>query len=252
MGRARLTGQDIAEIAICDKLRPIGESPRMNLMYWIVTYACKLGLQIICRIDAKEMEKVPQKGPLIVYANHTGSVEAPIIFTQLAPRQAIGIAKAESWDHWLLNWIFTLWKMIPIRRGEADMEATRKALAALKQGHILGVAPEGTRNKTGALLRARPGLVILAQHGNAPLQPIAHWGGENFAKNIKRLKRTDFHIRVGPLFYLDAGGQRVTKEIRQQMADEMMYQLAKLLPAEYRGEYADLDNATEAYLRFTE
>ena len=100
------------------------------------------------------------------------------------------------------------------------------------------------------LLRAKPGLVLLAQHGNAPLQPIAHWGGENFLKNLKRLKRTDFHIRVGRVFTLDAGGARMTKEIRQAMADEMMYQLAKLLPAEYRGEYADLDNATEKYLRF--
>jgi 1-acyl-sn-glycerol-3-phosphate acyltransferase len=222
----------------------------MNLIGWIVTYLCKLGLEIMCRIDAREIRQVPAQGPLIVYANHTGSVEAPILFTQLAPRRAVGIAKVESWDHWFLNWIFTLWHIIPIRRGEADMEATRKALAALKQGYILGVSPEGTRNKTGALLRARPGLVILALHGNAPLQPIAHWGGENFVVNLKRLKRTDFHIRVGPMFYLEAGGARVTKEIRQQMADEMMYQLARLLPAEYRGEYADLENATETYLRF--
>lgn len=224
----------------------------MDLIYWIVTYACKFGLEVMCRIDAREMKKVPAQGPLIVYANHTGSVEAPVIYTQLAPRRPIGIAKVESWDHWFLNWIFTLWEIIPIRRGEADMEATRKALAALEKGKILGVAPEGTRNKTGALLRAKPGLVILAQHGNAPLQPIAHWGGENFTRNLKRLKRTDFQLRVGRMFRLDAGGERVTKEIRQQMADEMMYQLAKLLPAEYRGEYADLDNATEKYLRFVD
>jgi 1-acyl-sn-glycerol-3-phosphate acyltransferase len=204
----------------------------------------------MCRIDAREMRKVPPQGPLIVYANHTGSVEAPIIFTQLAPRKATGIAKIESWDHWFLNWIFTLWHIIPIRRGEADMEATRKALALLKEGYILGVSPEGTRNKTGALLRAKPGLVILALHGNAPLQPVAHWGGEDFVKNLKRLKRMDFHIRVGRMFYLEPGGERVTKEIRQQMADEMMYQLAKLLPAEYHGEYADLENATDKYLRF--
>jgi hypothetical protein len=30
----------------------------------------------------------------------------------------------------------------------------------------------------------------------------------------------------------------------------MMYQLARLLPENYRGEYADLENATEKYLRF--
>lgn len=222
----------------------------MNPMQWIVTYGCKFGLEVLCRIDANEMKKIPANGPLIVYANHTGSVEAPILYTQLAPRAVTGIAKVESWDNWLINWVFTLWNIIPIRRGQTDMDATRAALDALGKNNILGISPEGTRNKTGALLRAKPGIVMLATHSKAPLQAVAHWGGENFKQNIKQLKRTDFHLRVGPVFYLDAHGQRMTKEIRQQMADEMMYQLAKLLPPEYRGEYADLENATEAYLRF--
>lgn len=222
----------------------------MKPIEWIVTYACKLGLEIMCRIDAKEMQKIPAVGPLILYANHTGSVEAPILYTQLVPRPAVGIAKIESWDNWLINWVFTLWHIIPIRRGETDMDAMRKSLGALEQNAILGISPEGTRNKTGALLRAKPGIITLAMRSEAPLQPVAHWGGENFMKNLKRLKRTDFHIRVGRAFQLDLRGERMTKEIRQQMADEIMYQLAKLLPAEYRGEYTDLQNATEKYLRF--
>ena len=132
------------------------------------------------------------------------------------------------------------------------MEAMRQSLGVLERKDILGIAPEGMRNKTGALLRAKPGIVTLALRSAAPLQPIANWGSENFRKNLKCLKRTDFHVRVGPAFHLDLRGQHITKEIRQQMADEIMYQLAKLLPSEYRGEYADLENATENYLRFVE
>jgi 1-acyl-sn-glycerol-3-phosphate acyltransferase len=222
----------------------------MNLMKWIVTYACKLGLYVICRIDADEIKKVQAQGPLIIVSNHTGEIEAPIFYTALSPRPLRALAKVESWDNWLIGWVFTVWGIIPIRRGESDMEAMRTALGALEQNSLLGISPEGTRSKTGALLRAKPGTVILAMHSNAPLQVAAHWGGENFKENIRRLKRTDFHIRVGPVFHLDAHGKRVTKEIRQQMADEIMYQLAKLLPAEYRGEYADLEKATEEYLRF--
>jgi 1-acyl-sn-glycerol-3-phosphate acyltransferase len=91
---------------------------------------------------------------------------------------------------------------------------------------------------------------MLALHSGAPLQPVVHWGGENFGANLKSFRRTEFNIRVGRLFSLDARGARVTKEIRQQMADEVMYQLAKLLPEENRGAYSDLENATENYLRF--
>jgi 1-acyl-sn-glycerol-3-phosphate acyltransferase len=130
--------------------------------------------------------------------------------------------------------------------------AMRKSLEALEKGCILGISPEGTRSKTGALIRAHGGVAMLGLHSGAPLQAVAHWGGEDFHKNVKQFKRTNFTIRVGPRFYLDAHGERVTKEIRQQMADEMMYQLAKLLPESYRGEYTDLENATEKYLRFVD
>jgi len=222
----------------------------MNFAQWFVTYACKLGLEIMCDIDARELEKVPMTGPLISYANHTAMVEAPLVFTQLQPRPVTGLAKIETWENKFLGWVFDLWEIIPVKRGEADMEAMRRSLDALKQGRILGISPEGTRSKTGALIRAHAGLAMLALKSGAPLQPVAHWGGEDFGKNVKKFKRTPFHVRVGPVFYLDSQGEKVTREIRQQMADEMMYQLAKLLPESYRGEYSDLENATDKYLRY--
>ncbi len=222
----------------------------MKLFPRFVATVCRLGLEAMCRIDNQELVKVPTSGPLIVYVNHTGSVEVPIIFTELLPRPVTGIAKIESWDNWFLNWIFTIWNAIPIRRGEADMEAMHSMLDALGKGYILGLSPEGTRNKTGALLRAHPGVVILALRSGAPLMAVAHWGGENFKSNLKHLRRTDFHIRCGRIFYLDPHGERVSREVRQQMVNEMMYQLAMLLPPEYRGAYSDLENATEKYLRF--
>ncbi|HRQ24026.1 MAG TPA: hypothetical protein PLF42_11425 [Anaerolineales bacterium] len=78
--------------------------------------------------------------------------------------------------------------------------------------------------------------------------PVVHWGGEVYLRNLKRLKRTDFHIRVGEPFRIDVEGVKVTAEIRQQIADEMMYRIAKLLPEEYRGEYSDPGKATGKFL----
>ena len=124
-----------------------------------------------------------------------------------------------------------------MRRGEGDTAALRRAITALDEGYIFGIAPEGTRNVTGRLKRAHPGIVMLALHSGAPLLPMAHWGGENFLKNLARFKRTDFHIRVGDPFCIAPDGLRMTRETRQQIVDEMMYRLAELLPEEYRGEY---------------
>ena len=220
----------------------------MRPAYWFVTNAVKLGTSVMCRIDAPDLQTFPRKGPFIAYSNHTGQIEVPLMYAHLQPRPITGLAKVETWDGWFLRWVFDLWGAIPIRRGEADIHAMRMSLKVLDNNGILVIAPEGTRNKTGKLLRAQSGIITLALRTGAPLLPLAHWGGENFLPNLKRLKRTDFHIRVGKPFNLDPGDERVTKEVRQKMADEIMYRLSAMLPEYYRGAYADLENATGKYL----
>jgi 1-acyl-sn-glycerol-3-phosphate acyltransferase len=94
-----------------------------------------------------------------------------------------------------------------------------------------------------------PGTVMVALHSGAPIIPVAHWGGEDYLKNLKRLRRTDFHVRVGRPFIINTEGIKVNAEVRQQIVDEMMYRLAELLPEEYRGEYSDLTQAHDKFLR---
>ena len=191
------------------------------MIYKFVAWIVKISTEILCRIDAPDIQKVPVRGPLIVISNHTGQLEVAVFFGQLQPRPITGWAKMEAWDNAFLNWLFNLWGLIPVRRGEGDTSALRKALKALQEGFIFGLAPEGTRNKTGKLNRAHPGAVMLATHSGVNILPVVHWGGENFLKNLARFKRTDFHIRVGEPFRLKLEGIKVTREIRQQIADEM-------------------------------
>ena len=217
---------------------------------WFVYIFVRVVLGIVCRVDSRELSKVPPRGPLITISNHTGSLEVPIIGTWLYPRPVTAWAKIETWDNRLMGWLFDVWGAIPLRRGEADMFALRTALQKLQEGYILGVAPEGTRSRTGKLLRGHPGAVTLALRSNAPFLPIVHWGGEKLMSNLKRFRRTSFSMRVGKPFRLNINGERLTREQRQQVVDEMMYQVAALLPEEYRGEYSDMSKATAHYLKF--
>ncbi|MBE3067740.1 MAG: 1-acyl-sn-glycerol-3-phosphate acyltransferase [Chloroflexi bacterium] len=221
-----------------------------SISRWFMNTAIRLGTDILCRIDMRDFPKVPARGPLILVINHIGSLEVPLLFVHLQPRKMIGLAKIETWDSKFIGWLFDLWDAIPVRRGEADLEAIRACLEVLKAGDILAIAPEGTRSYNGRLLLAQPGIVLIALRSGAPILPMAHWGGEDFGSNLKKLKRTDFHIRVGKLFYLDAKGERMNGEIRQAMADEIMSQIAALMPEDYRGEYANCKSPPK-YLRFS-
>jgi len=216
----------------------------------IVAQGLRMGTNMMCRIERTELASVPYHGPLILAINHINSLEVPLLFTHLQPRPLIGLAKVETWDNKVMGWLFDLWDSIPIRRGEADLEAIRRCLNVLSEGNILAIAPEGTRSYDGKLLPGQPGIVLIALHAGVPILPIAHWGGENFQRNIRRLKRTDFHIRVGKPFTLDTNGEKLHGKVRQAIIDEIMYQIAILMPEGYRGRYANCTRPPQNYLRF--
>jgi 1-acyl-sn-glycerol-3-phosphate acyltransferase len=231
-------------------LTPVQEQARA-LSYRAVTSSIKRLTRILCRIDAAQLARVPERGPLIVVTNHVNFLEAPIIYTHLAPRPMTGFVKAENLEHPFFGpLLLGLWEGIPLRRGQADTTAFRQALEALKEGRIMGIAPEGTRSGDGRLQPGHPGIAFLALRSGAPVLPMVSHGGETFWDNLPRLRRTDFYINVGQPFHLDDRGDKVTRQVRQQMADEIMYQLAALLPPAYRGVYSDLSAATETYIRF--
>jgi 1-acyl-sn-glycerol-3-phosphate acyltransferase len=220
----------------------------MTLSHFFVVATLKSLTSLICRIDDAQLARVPDRGPLIVATNHVNVIEIPIIYTHLQPRPVAGMVLADRWNSPLLGWVLDVGGTIPLRRGEPDVAALRTALDRLRAGHIIIIDPEGTRSGDGRLQKGHPGAVLLALRSGAPLLPVVFHGGEHYKDNLRRLRRTDFHIEVGRLFHLDAGGRKVTRQVRQRMIDEVMYQMAALLPPAYRGVYSDLSAATEEYL----
>jgi 1-acyl-sn-glycerol-3-phosphate acyltransferase len=192
----------------------------MSLTFNVVNTFIKSTTRLICQVEDEQLAKVPKQGPLILVCNHVNFIEVPLIFTHLQPRLVTGYAKAESWDNPALGWLFNLWEGIPIRRGEADLAALRKGLKILAEGKILTIAPEGTRTGDGRLQRGHPGVVMLALHSGAPLLPMVYYGHENYQQNLRRLRRSEFHIAVGKPFRLAVPRTRLNSLVRQEIVDE--------------------------------
>ncbi len=222
----------------------------MNLPFTVVNTSIRGLTRILCDVDDSQLVKVPEEGPLIIACNHINFMEIPLVYTHLQPRKVTAFAKAETWDNPLMGMLFNLWGAIPIQRGEADTTAFKLALKALQDGKILAITPEGTRSKTGELGRGLPGIVLVALHSDAPILPLVYYGGERLLDNINRLRRTEFHIRVGKLFRLKHPEQKLDRAVRRKMVDEIMNQLAILLPEQYRGYYADTSKLSNDYIDF--
>jgi len=77
---------------------------------------------------------------------------------------------------------------------------------------------------------------MIMRSGVQVLQVAMH-GYEDFWENLKRLRRTDFHLEIGEPFRLNFNGEMPSREDRQAAVDEIMYKIAELLPERYRGHY---------------
>lgn len=216
--------------------------------YHTVNAIIRAVFSAVCRVDASQLERIPRQGPAVVVANHINFLESPVMVSWLDNPAVTGIAKRESWKNPLFYFLFNLWEIIPIDRGLVDREAFNRAQEALQNGKLLAVAPEGTRSKTGQLLKAKPGVAVIAARSGAPIIPVALWGHEGFWSNLKRLRRTPVNIVVGQPFRLTAEGAGLSREVREAVADEIMYKLAELLPERYRGEYAFEEPVEYKYL----
>ncbi len=193
--------------------------------------------QTVCRINVNDFKKMPRSGPLIMVGNHVSFLETPVFVAHVDNPVFTGMAKRESWNNPLFHFLFDTWGIIPIDRNSIDREAFIQSTQALNNGSILAISPEGTRSGNGCLQPGKPGVVALALRSQAPILPVAFYGYENFWHNLKRLRRTDFNLAVGQPFRIQTSEKYLSREARQQVTDEIMFKIAELLPARYRGHY---------------
>lgn len=191
---------------------------------------------------------MPWKGPFILVGNHVNFLETPLVLALMDNPYLTGLAKRESWDNPLLNFLFTRWGLIPIDRGVVDREAMRQCIEALEQGKMLAISPEGTRSRDGNLLPGKPGIVPLAAQSGAPILPVGFFGHENFWTNLKNLRKTEFHVSVGNPFRLHPDADIRSRDVRQEITDEIMFKIAELLPERMRGHYRFEDKVNYRHL----
>jgi len=221
----------------------------MNLTGRFITFIIKWILKIFCKVEGAKLESVPRQGPLLLVFNHINFLDIPLIYTLLLPRNICGIAKKETWNNWFLRILAKVWGAIPIDRETPSISTFREAEKALKEKKILCIAPEGTRSNTGVLAKGYQGVVFLALQNRAPILIVAHYGVENFWHNIKRLKRTRVTFVAGKPFML-VNETKITKNVRQEITDQIMARLASMLPEGYRGAYANLEIISDQYIQY--
>jgi len=201
----------------------------------------KLIVTILCKVEIVGAENIPEDGSLIIASNHLGRLDAFMAYA-VVDRDDVILTPAEKYRKYgFFRWIAKKMDGIWLDRYNADIGALRQVLKRLNRGDVLGIAPEGTRSKTEALIEGKSGAVYLASKAQVPILPAAIIGTEDriVSANIRKLKRTPVTVFFGEVFDLPSLPRKNRDEALQKNTDEVMCQIAAILPPRYRGVYSD-------------
>lgn len=197
-------------------------------------------MKLIADIEVHGIEKLPE-GNVIIAANHLGRLDTAALLCVL-DREDIIMPVAEKYkNHPIFGALGRAANAVWLNRFEADYSALRQILDRMKQGGVLVIAPEGTRSKTEALQPGKMGAAFLASKSGFPVLPVAVTGTEDrlVVENLKRLRRSRIVVRAADLLSVDVPRGTGREEAMRRATDEIMCQIAALLPEKYRGVYAD-------------
>lgn len=124
------------------------------------------------RVRSIGRENVPEEGGVLLCSNHIHNFD-PIMLGLTLNRPIHFMAKKELFEVPVLRKIITALGAFPVKRGMSDREALRTGLKVLKDGHVMGLFPEGTRSKTGKLGKPLAGAGFFALRTDAAVVPAA-------------------------------------------------------------------------------
>ena len=136
----------------------------------------------VYRMDVGGLEHIPRDGAVVFACNHVSNID-PVFLGVACQRQVHFMAKSELWKFKPLGWLVDGLGAFPVRRGEADREAIRRALGLLDQRAAVGIFPEGTRQPEGRLGQLQTGVALLSLRPDVTTIPVVLRGTNHVVRN---------------------------------------------------------------------
>jgi 1-acyl-sn-glycerol-3-phosphate acyltransferase len=217
------------------------------VLYWVLKwFVIGPWLRVLFRPWTDNMDAVPKEGAAILVSNHL-SFSDSFFLPLVCPRPITFLAKQEYFTGKGIKGLiskafFTGVGQVPIDRtsGRAAEAAITTGVRILREGHLLGIYPEGTRTADGRLYRGKTGVARMALEAQVPVIPVAMIG----TYEIQPPGRVRPSIRrVGvvfgePLDFSRYEGLESDRFVLRSVTDEIMYALMEISGQEYVDMYA--------------
>jgi 1-acyl-sn-glycerol-3-phosphate acyltransferase len=195
------------------------------------------------KLERVGFENIPP-GPAILMANHISSHDPTMLGVSLPPgRHPYFMAKKELFDKF--DWLIRRLGAFPVNRGQFDIWAFDHVGKILAAGQLCTIFAEGSRSgkEKVTLRKAKTGAVRLAARYQVPILPCAIIGTEKLAtrKQFKGWRAATVQIKLGKLVDVPSLAPEAVTDHRsyRELTDQIMVQIARMLPPANRGYYSD-------------
>ena len=161
----------------------------MNIARIIVKGFANIAFRLLYKIDIKGIENIPEDGAAILCSNHIHALDSVLYVTRIK-RMVYAMGKEELFNTGFKNWFMYSMGVFPVKRDSvASEEAINVAVEHLKEGDLLAIFPEGTRNGLEKGVKPKKGVALIALRAKVPVIPMAMEGSFKPFTKIK--------IRIG-------------------------------------------------------
>jgi 1-acyl-sn-glycerol-3-phosphate acyltransferase len=152
---------------------------RVDAVWAVGRLTIGTAVRIATPIRSYGVDRVPPTGGVVLAFNHFSWIDPPV-FGCTSPRSIYFMAKIEAHRVPGLGELMRSFGAFSVRRGESDREAVRRMREVVRDGHVLGLFVEGTRQLSGVPGEARPGASMVAVQEGVPVVAAAIHGSQTW------------------------------------------------------------------------
>jgi len=197
-------------------------------------------------LEVKGIENLNNiKKPVIFICNHLSNSDALILDKVLKNQDVTYVAGVKLTQNSTTNIGVKFIKTTVLKPNCADKGGLIKIINIVKNGGNILLFPEGTRSRSGSMIEAKKGLLLIAKVTGAPIIPIGIYGTEKFLPidDSGDMAAESFHhakigVSIGKQMVLEVKEQNEDKaEYEKSVLTTLMKGISTLIPESYRGVY---------------
>ncbi|MDG2538611.1 MFS transporter [Dyella jiangningensis] len=192
----------------------------MRFITWVL-------VNTLYRVRVDGLEQIPEEGPALLVCNHVSFMDPLLLMANLR-RPARFVMYYKIFNIPVLNFVFRTAKAIPIAGQKEDPVVLQRAYeevdAALADGELVCIFPEGGLTRDGAIAPFRPGVARILERRPVPVVPLALRGlwGSVWSRRDSMLHRARLPRRFRARVELVAGAPIAPLDARMATLEEQV------------------------------